>query len=224
MVWWKCVVSADANRVLTESGPGTPGGHILRQYWQPAALTEELAGDRPLVPVTLMNEKLVLFADELGRLGLVGRRCPHRGVDLSFGRLEDGGLRCPFHGWLLDVDGTCLETPTEPETSRLRERIRHRSYPVQERNGIVWAYLGEGVPPPLPGFDCLIAPQSHVFTFKGLWDWGAMRQSNPGRGGGAPTRVRLPHRPPMPASSIGSWTTTPSSTDGSSAAWSPTPG
>ena len=164
------MVSAQANRVLTESGPGTPGGHILRQYWQPAALTEELAADRPLVPVTLMNEKLVLFADELGRLGLVGRRCPHRGVDLSFGRLEDGGLRCPFHGWLLDVDGACLETPTEPETSRLRERIRHRSYPVRERNGIVWAYLGEGEPPPLPGFDGFIAPQTHVFTFKGLWD------------------------------------------------------
>lgn len=164
------MVSVDANRVLTESGPGTPGGHVLRQYWQPAALSEELAGEHPVVPVTLMNEELVLFVDEQERLGLLGRQCPHRGVDLSFGRLEDGGLRCPFHGWLLDVEGACLQTPTEPETSTFHERIRHRSYPVQERNGIIWAYLGQGPPPPLPDFDCLVAPQTHVFAFKGLWD------------------------------------------------------
>jgi len=163
------MVAADANRVLTESGPGTAGGHVLRQYWQPAALTEELAGDRPVVPVTLMNEQLVLFTDDQGRLGLIGRNCPHRGVDLSFGRLEDGGLRCPFHGWLLDVNGACTETPAEPTTSTFHQRIRHLNYPVQERNGIVWAYLGDGEPPPLPGFDCLVAPQTHVFAFKGLW-------------------------------------------------------
>lgn len=164
------MVSAEVNRVLTESGPGTAGGHVLRQYWQPAALSEELKGRRPVVPVTLLNEELVLFADEQDRLGLIGRRCPHRGVDLSFGRLEDGGLRCPFHGWLLDVNGACLQTPTEPETSTFHQRVRHRSYPVRERNGIVWAYLGDGEPPPLPGFDCLVAPGSHVFAFKGRWD------------------------------------------------------
>ena len=150
--------------------PARAGGHVLRQYWQPAALSEELTGDRPVVPVTLMNEELVLFVDEQGQLGLLGRQCPHRGVDLSFGRLEDGGLRCPFHGWLLDVDGACLETPAEPETSTFHERIQHRSYPVQERNGIVWAYLGQGAPPPLPEFDCFVAPQTHVFAFKGRWD------------------------------------------------------
>jgi phenylpropionate dioxygenase-like ring-hydroxylating dioxygenase large terminal subunit len=164
------MVSSDANRVLTESGPGTPGGHVLRQYWQPAALTEELHGERPVVPVTLMNEELVLFTDEQGNLGLLGRYCPHRGVDLCFGRLEDGGLRCPLHGWLFDVEGACLETPAEPESSTFHERIRHRSYPVLERNGIVWAYLGEGDSPPLPDFDCLIAPRSQVFAFKGMWN------------------------------------------------------
>ena len=163
------MVSPDVNRLLTESGPGTAGGHVLRQYWQPAALTEELAGDRPVVPVTLLSEELVLFSDEQDRLGLIGRRCPHRGVDLSFGRLEDGGLRCPFHGWLLDVDGACLATPTEPETSTFHTRVRHRAYPVIERNGIVWAYLGDGDPPPLPDLDGFAAPSSHVFAFKGLW-------------------------------------------------------
>ena len=163
------MVEAELNRMLTESGPGTPGGHVLRQYWQPAALTEELAGERPVVPVTLMNEELVLFRDEQGRLGLLGRPCPHRGVDLSFGRLEDGGLRCPFHGWLFDVTGRCLETPAEPATSEFCNRVENVGYPVRERNGVVWAYLGDGDPPDLPGLDCLVAPDSHVFAFKGLW-------------------------------------------------------
>ena len=113
-------MTPDTNRLLTESGPGTPGGHVLRQYWQPAALSEELTADRPVVSVTLLGEELVLFRDELDRLGLIGRYCPHRGVDLSYGRLEGGGLRCPFHGWLFDVAGSCLETPAEPVTSSFR--------------------------------------------------------------------------------------------------------
>lgn len=164
------MVSLDVNRVLTQSGPGTPGGNVLRQYWQPAALTEELHSDRPIVPVTLLNEELVLFRDEQDQLGLIGRPCPHRGVDLSFGRLEDGGLRCPFHGWLFDVSGQCLETPAEPVTSEFCTRVKNVSYPVREHNGIVWAYLGEGEPPELPGLDCFAAPPTHVFAFKGMWN------------------------------------------------------
>ena len=163
------MIDAATNRLLTESGPGTPGGAVLRRYWQPAALSEELAGDRPVVPVTLVGEALVLFRDDTGRLGLIGRHCPHRGVDLAYGRLEDGGLRCPLHGWLLDVDGACLETPAEPSTSTFRHRVRHVAYPVVERSGIVWAYLGPGAPPPLPGLDAFAAPPSHTFAFKGMW-------------------------------------------------------
>lgn len=162
-------MTAEQNRRLTEVGPDTPGGRVLRRYWQPAALSEELIGERPLVPVTLLGEDLVLFRDELGRLGLIGRHCPHRGVDLAFGRLEDGGLRCPFHGWLLDVDGHCLQTPAEPESSTFRTRITHRSYPVQEHNGVIWAHLGPGEPPPFPGLDAFTAPPTHVFAFKGMW-------------------------------------------------------
>ena len=121
------MVTADENRLLTESGPGTPGGSVVRRYWQPAALTEELDGDRPVVPVTLLGEELVLFRNEQPRsgqpeLGLIGRSCPHRGVDLGFGRIEDGGLRCPFHGWLFDPNGACLETPAEPVGSACRVR------------------------------------------------------------------------------------------------------
>ncbi|MDA3040186.1 MAG: Rieske 2Fe-2S domain-containing protein [Actinomycetota bacterium] len=163
------MVTAEENRLLTQSGPGTPGGSVLRRYWQPAALTEELDGDRPLVPVTLLGEELVLFRNEESELGLIGRSCPHRGVDLCFGRLEDGGLRCPFHGWLFDATGACLETPAEPAGSTFCQRVKHVGYPVVERNGIVWAYLGDGSPPPLPTFDCFAAPPTHVFSFKGLW-------------------------------------------------------
>ncbi|MEZ5236722.1 MAG: aromatic ring-hydroxylating dioxygenase subunit alpha [Acidimicrobiales bacterium] len=162
-------MDAAENRLLTESGPGTPGGTVLRAYWQPAALTEELDGDRPAVAVTLLGEELVLFRNELGELGLVQRACPHRGVDLSFGRLEDGGLRCPFHGWLFAPDGRCLETPAEPAGSTFHTRVRIGCYPVVERSGIIWAYLGPGEPPPLPGFDCFVAPPEQVFAFKGLW-------------------------------------------------------
>lgn len=164
------MVDMSENRLLTESGPGTAGGNVLRRYWQPAALSEELAGDRPVVEVTLLGEALVLFRDQMGELGLVSRWCPHRGVDLSYGRLEDGGLRCPFHGWLFDRTGACLETPAEPATSQFHTRVRLGCHPVVERNGIVWAWLGGGEPPPLPGLDNFVAPASHVFAFKGMWE------------------------------------------------------
>ena len=112
----------------------------------------------------------MLFRDEQGRYGLLDRTCPHRGADLSYGRREDGGLRCAFHGWLFDVNGRCLDTPAEPEGSRLCESVRQRSYPVVERNGILWAYLGEGAPPAFPQLDCFVAPSAYTFAFKGYWD------------------------------------------------------
>lgn len=164
------MIDAETNRRLTESGPGTPGGAVLRRYWQPAALTEELDGDRPMVPVELLGEQLVLFRDEHGEYGLLERACPHRRADLAFGRLEDGGLRCTFHGWLFDATGQCLETPAEPDGSTFCTRVQARSYPVVERNGIVWAWMGTGQPPDMPGLDALTAPAGQVFAFKGMWD------------------------------------------------------
>ena len=164
------MLSRKQNDLLTRVGAAEPAGQLLRQYWMPAALSDELAADRPLVPVTLLGERLVLFRDEQGRLGLVQRHCPHRGADLCYGRLEGGGLRCVFHGWLFDVEGHCLEQPAEPADSRMHEQIRANSYPVMESNGVIFAYLGPGDPPPMPGLDCLSAPSSHVFAFKGLWE------------------------------------------------------
>lgn len=162
------MISAEQNNLITRIGPGTPAGTLMRLYWQPAGLSDELAGDRPVKAVKLLGQHFVLFRDAQGRLGLLDRDCPHRGADLAMGRLEDGGLRCPFHGWLFDVDGQCLETPAEPEGSRLCTRIRQQSYPVVERNGIIFAYLGPEPVPAFPALDCFEAPDAYTFAFKGL--------------------------------------------------------
>ena len=164
------MLTQKVNDEITRIGPGAPAGEVLRRYWQPAALSDELVGSRPVVPVTLLGERLVLFRDEEGELGLIGRHCPHRGADLCFGRLEDNGLRCPFHGWHFDRTGQCIEQPGEPEGSKMHTHIKTSSYPVVERNGIIFAYMGPGEPPVFPNFDCFRAPDSHVFAFKGLWE------------------------------------------------------
>jgi nitrite reductase/ring-hydroxylating ferredoxin subunit len=164
------MMTNEQNKRVTETGEGTPAGALLRRYWQPAALSEELNGPRPVRPVRLLGRDLVLFRDEHGQLGLLDRDCPHRGADLAFGRLEDGGLRCLFHGWLFDRAGRCLQRPAEPNGLKPCSSVVQRSYPVMERNGIVFAYLGTGEPPALPALDCFVAPASHVFAFKGYID------------------------------------------------------
>ena len=109
------MMSQEQNDLITRTGPKDPCGKLMRMYWQPAALVDELPGPRPVKAVKLLGENLVLFRDEQGRYGLIDRHCAHRGADLAFGRLENGGLRCAFHGWLFDASGQCLETPAEPE-------------------------------------------------------------------------------------------------------------
>lgn len=161
---------AEQNQLLTRIGPATPCGEVLRSYWQPVALAEELDGPRPVKGVRLLGQDLVLFRDEQGRYGLLDRDCPHRGADLAFGRLEHGGLRCAFHGWLFDAEGRCLETPAEPAGSTLCTRIRQGAYRVVEKSGILFAHLGAGEPPAFPDFDCFVAPEAYTFAFKGLFD------------------------------------------------------
>jgi phenylpropionate dioxygenase-like ring-hydroxylating dioxygenase large terminal subunit len=167
------MMSAQENELITRIGPGTPCGALMRRYWQPAALVEELDGPRPVKAVRLLGEDLVLFRDDEGRHGLLRRDCPHRGADLAYGRREDRGLRCSFHGWLFDVTGQCLETPAEPVNSPLCRNIRQPAYPVVERAGVLWAYMGSGglaAAPAFPAFDCFVAPDTHTFAFKGLWE------------------------------------------------------
>ena len=161
------MMSQEANDLITRTGRQDPCGKLMRMYWQPAALVDELQGPRPVRPVKLLGENLVLFRDEQGRYGLIDRHCAHRGADLAFGRLENGGLRCAFHGWLFDATGQCIETPAEPKDSKLCQGIKQRAYPVVEKGGILWAWLGEGEPPAFPEIDCFVAPESHTFAFKG---------------------------------------------------------
>src|SRR5688572_25840492 len=103
------MMTAEQNERITKVSAGTPAGALLRRYWQPVALVDELDDERPVKPVRVLGQDLVLFRDEVGQYGLLDRNCPHRGADLAFGRRESGGLRCLFHGWLFDVNGQCLE-------------------------------------------------------------------------------------------------------------------
>ena len=155
------MLSQAENDLLTRTGPGTPAGELLRRYWQPAALSEELPVGGAPVPVPLLGEELVLFRDEDGRPGLLGLHCSHRAADLSYGRLEDGGLRCLYHGWLYDIHGNCLEQPGEPAGSDFKSKIHHPAYPCHEIGGIIYAYMGPGEPPPIPPYEFIAAPETH---------------------------------------------------------------
>jgi phenylpropionate dioxygenase-like ring-hydroxylating dioxygenase large terminal subunit len=162
------MATAEENALLTQTGPGTPAGELMRRYWQPVALQDELPiGGAPL-PVRLLGEDLVLFRDDAGRPGLLAIHCAHRGADLSYGRLEDGGLRCIYHGWLYDIAGRCLEQPGEPAGSTFHERIRQTAYPCLEAGGMILAYLGPGKPPLLPRFEFLEAPDERRSNTKEL--------------------------------------------------------
>ena len=160
------MLSSEENELVTRTGPGTPGGELLRRYWQPVALCEELPVGGPPKEVRLLGEDLVLFRDDRGRPGLLGIHCSHRGADLSYGRVEDGGLRCVYHGWLYDVHGRCLEQPAEPKGSQFNEKIRHLAYPCQEAGGLILAYMGPGEPPLLPAYPFLLAPEAKRVTYR----------------------------------------------------------
>jgi phthalate 4,5-dioxygenase oxygenase subunit len=160
------MLSKEQNDLITQTGPGTPCGRLLRSYWQPVATAEEMPPGGDPIPIRIMSEDLVLFRDDSDRLGLIGRHCPHRGTDLSYGRVEDGGLRCLYHGWLFDIDGKCKDQPAEPEGRKFCDKIKHTSYPVQEKGGAIWAYMGEGEPPLIPDFQFLTAPEPNRLAFR----------------------------------------------------------
>ncbi|HEV7716462.1 MAG TPA: aromatic ring-hydroxylating dioxygenase subunit alpha [Steroidobacteraceae bacterium] len=157
-----------SNRLLTEVGPGTPCGELMRRYWQPIAASADVR-DLPR-KVTVLGEELVLFRDRTGRAGLLYPRCMHRGTSLFYGRIEADGLRCCYHGWLFDVQGRCLDQPCEPDGGRHRENARQPWYPVEERYGLVFAYLGPPEKKPvLPLYDNLeaIGPDEEMWSSVG---------------------------------------------------------
>src|SRR3990170_2447966 len=160
----------EQNEQLTRTGPGTLLGDLFRRYWIPALLAEEVAEpDGPPVRVQLLGEKLVAFRDSEGRLGLIEEFCAHRGVSLWFGRNEECGLRCPYHGWKYDVNGQCVDLPSEGDNGRMRKRIKLKSYPCIELGGVIWTYMG---PPELkpapPALEWAHVPPERRFVSKRL--------------------------------------------------------
>jgi tert-butyl alcohol monooxygenase / tert-amyl alcohol desaturase len=149
---------------LTHTDAGTPMGEFMRRYWQPVCLSEEL-NDLPQ-PIRILGEDLVVFRDLSGRVGVLHRHCSHRGTSLEYGLLDERGVRCCYHGWLFDIDGTILETPGEPENSRVKDSLCHGAYPAFERHGLVFAYMGPPEEKPdFPVYDSIDVPGNKVYAF-----------------------------------------------------------
>ena len=167
------MLSKEDNELVSRVGPGTPVGDLMRQYWLPALMTSELPQpDSDPVRVRLLGENLIAFRDTAGQVGLVQNHCPHRGASLFFGRNEEHGLRCAYHGWKFDVTGACVDMPNEPAESNFKDKVRARAYPTQERGGVVWAYMGpREVPPSLPDIEITMTPGARVSTSLRTCNW-----------------------------------------------------
>jgi phenylpropionate dioxygenase-like ring-hydroxylating dioxygenase large terminal subunit len=154
------MLTKEENAKLCHVGPGTIMGDLMRQYWTPALLSSELPEpDCAPVRVKLLGEELIAFRDSAGRVGLLGDHCPHRGASLFFGRNEEAGLRCVYHGWKFDATGRCVDMPNEPAESSFKDKVRAQAYPCQERAGIVWTYMGpRSTPPSLPDLEPNMLP------------------------------------------------------------------
>src|SRR4029453_15566416 len=164
----KDMLKREENELICRVGPGTPMGSFMREYWVTPLLASELpTSDSDPVRVLLLGEKLIAFRDTNGRVGLLDHNCPHRGASLFFGRNEECGLRCVYHGWKFDADGACLDMPNEPAESDFRSRVRALAYPTVEKAGIVWAYMGTPEKrPPDPNLEWMRAPEGYAHVSK----------------------------------------------------------
>jgi len=164
------MLSTQDNDLLCRVGSGTPVGTLMRQYWIPALMTSELPGrDGPPVRVRLLGENLIAFRVTSGKVGLIQNHCPHRGASLFFGRNEEDGLRCAYHGWKFDCAGSCVDMPNEPPESSFKSKIRATAYPCVERNDIIWTYMGpRETPPPLPDIEPNMLPRGEYAIQKVL--------------------------------------------------------
>ncbi|MBY0287485.1 MAG: aromatic ring-hydroxylating dioxygenase subunit alpha [Mycobacteriaceae bacterium] len=162
------MLRAEINELLTRTGPGTPMGELFRQYWIPALLAEELPeNDCAPVRVKLLSERMIAFRDSNGDFGLIDEFCAHRGASLWFGRNEEGGLRCSYHGWKYDVTGQAVEVPSEPEGSTFCAHVKLTSYPLIKIGDVLWTYMGDPAnQPPLPEFEFALVPAEQTFTSK----------------------------------------------------------
>ena len=158
------MLSKEDNQLLCRVGPGTLMGNLMREYWVPALPSTEFAApDGPPKRMRLLGENLVMFRDSTGDVGTFVEACPHRGASLFFGRNEEGGLRCVYHGWKYDVTGACVDMPSEPAESNFKSKVRVKSYPTRDVNHMVWIYMGPcEVPPPFPAFEINTLPAANV--------------------------------------------------------------
>ena len=155
------MLSQAENELLCRVGPGTLMGDLMRQYWVPACRSDELPEpDGAPLRVRLLGENLIAYRTTSGSVGLMQDACPHRGASMFFGRNEEDGLRCVYHGWKFDTTGACIDMPNEPAESNFKHKIKATAYPIQERGGIAWAYLGpRQTPPPLPDIEANMLPE-----------------------------------------------------------------
>ena len=162
------MLSQEENERLTRTAAGTPMGDLVRRYWLPFALSADLPGpDCDPVRVRLLGEDLVAWCNTDGSVGVMQNACPHRGASMFFGRNEENGLRCVYHGWKFDIEGNCTDMPNEPAESNFRHKIHIQAYRTRERNGVVWAYLGpEASPPPLPQLEWNLVPADQRYVTK----------------------------------------------------------
>jgi phenylpropionate dioxygenase-like ring-hydroxylating dioxygenase large terminal subunit len=162
------VLSKEENELITRTGAGTPMGNLMRRYWVPALLSEEIpTPDSPPVQVRIMGEDLVAFRDTNGRIGLMDEHCAHRGTSLFYGRNEECGLRCIYHGWKYDVEGNVIDTPAEPAGSRFKEKLRQPAYPTHEVAGIIFAYMGpKDLVPLFPNYEWTRVPVEQTYVTK----------------------------------------------------------
>ncbi|MEN9539716.1 MAG: hypothetical protein RLZZ126_1951 [Pseudomonadota bacterium] len=154
------------SQLLTQTGPATPLGRLMRRYWVPVCTSDEIAEpDSPQMRVQVLGEKLLVFRDSAGQPGLIAEFCSHRGVSLFFGRNEEGGIRCAYHGLKFDRLGRCVEVPSAPDSSQVCERMHIQGYPCVEKGGVVWAYMGPADQQPAPpDLEWCRLPPSHVFV------------------------------------------------------------
>jgi 5,5'-dehydrodivanillate O-demethylase len=149
------MLTREENQILTRVDAESPGGQLLRRYWQPVAIAAELTDEKPIKAVRALGEDLVAYKDKKGNYGLVGEHCPHRLASLAYGRVDEEGIRCPYHGWKFNAAGRCLEQPAEPPGSTYKNEIQQVAYPVQKLGGLLFAYMGPLPAPALPRWDVL---------------------------------------------------------------------
>ena len=167
------MLSIEDNQTLTQVGRGTPMGELMRRYWLPLMYGWELESDGPPQRVRLLGEDLIAYRTTSGEIGLIRNSCPHRGASLFFGRNEEDGLRCVYHGWKFDVSGACIDMPSEPAESNFKNKVRAVAYRAAEQGGIIWAYMGpdQADPPGLPEFEWCGLPEEQVHhQYKGIYE------------------------------------------------------